>query len=109
MDLKMQISIKNMKNKTLKNVVVLEHIPPLIREVKDFGTMKGEIVKIKGKRYIKWVIDELKPKEELFLSYKVRTSLEVIGDLVFDPTEVRYMDNDKEKTVKSNVLIVSTE
>ncbi len=109
MDLKMQISVKNMKNKTLKNVIVLERIPTLIREVKEFGTMKGEIVKIKGKRYIRWTIDELKPKEEVFLSYKVRTSLEVIGDLVFDPTEVKFEDNGKEKTVKSNILIVSTE
>ncbi len=109
MDLKMQISVKNMKNKTLKNITVLEHIPALVREVKEFGTMKGEIVKIKGKRYIKWTIDELKPKEEIFLSYKVRTSLEVIGDLVFDPTEVKFKDNGKEKNVKSNVLIVSTE
>ncbi len=109
MDLKLQISVKNTKNKTLKNIVVLEHIPTLVREVKEFGTMKGEIVKIKGKRYIKWTIDELKPKEEIFLSYKVRTSLEVIGDLVFDPTEIKFKDNDREKVIKSNLLIISVE
>ena len=109
MDLKIQISVRNMKNKTIKDVVVLEHIPTLVREVKEFGTMKGEVVKIKGKRYIKWVIDELKPKEEIFLSYKVRTSLEVIGDLAFDPTIVKFKYNGKDKEFKSNVLIISTE
>ena len=109
MDMKMQIRLKNTRGREIKNVEVLEHIPPLVREVKEFGTMKGEIVKRKGKRYIKWKIESLKPKEELFLSYKIRTSLEVIGEIVFDPTIVKWKENGKEKEAKSNVLIVGIE
>ncbi len=109
MDLKIQIRIKNNKNRTIKNLTILEHIPPLIREVKEFGTMKGEIEKIKGKRYIKWKLEEIKPKEEIFLSYKVRTSLEVIGELMFDPTKVKWKENGKEKTSDSNVLVIAIE
>ena len=108
-DLKIQVRIKNKKNRTINNLTVLEHIPPLIREVKEFGTMKGEIEKIKGKRYIKWEIKELKPKEELFLSYKVRTSLEVIGELMFDPTRVKWKEEGKERETESNVLIIAIE
>ena len=109
MDLKMQIRLKNTRGREIKDVEVLEHIPPLVREVKEFGTMKGEIVKKKGRRYIKWKIESLKPKEELFLSYKIRTSLEVIGEIVFDPTIVKWKENGKEREAKSNVLIVGIE
>ena len=109
MDMKMQVKIKNTRGREIKNVEVLEHIPPLVREVKEFGTMKGEIVKRRGKRYIRWVIESLKPKEELFLSYKIRTSLEVIGEIAFDPTIVKWKEDGKEKESKSNILIVGIE
>jgi hypothetical protein len=110
MDLKIQIKIKNLTGKVLKNVNVIEPLPAFIKEVRDYGTIPGELKKKKGRKSIVWEIDSLNPKEERVLSYKVRTSVEVLGSVNFEPTEINYKDDKgTKKKGYSNVLSIEIE
>jgi len=110
MFLKMQVHVKNLSGDEMAQVKIYEPLPAFIKEVKDFGTIIGTEVKKNNKRTIKWEVDTLKPKEERIFSYTVRTSIEVLGKMDFDPTIVEYVNKQGGKIEASgNTLTIEVE
>jgi hypothetical protein len=110
MFLKMQVHVKNLSGDEMAHVNIYEPLPAFIKEVKDFGTIHGTEVKKNNKHAIKWEIDTLKPKEERIFSYTVRTSIEVLGKMDFDPTIVEYVNKQGGKIEASgNALVIEVE
>jgi len=110
MDLKIQLRVKNLSGKELRNVVVKDKLPAFVKEIRDYGTIPGKVVKRKGNKYVKWEIDVIKPYEERLFSYKFRTSIEILGRINFPPTVVSYKDErGKKKEEYSNILVVEIE
>ena len=107
MDLKIQLRLKNLTNKELLNVKAFDPIPAFIKEVRDYGTIPGKIKKREGRKVVEWDVGDLKPKEERVFSYKVRTSLEVLGNINFTPAEVEFSDEKGKGSAKSNVLTIA--
>ncbi len=107
MDLKIQLRLKNLTNNDISNVKVFDPIPSFIKEVRDYGTIPGKIKKKEGRKVVEWDIDNLKPKEERVFSYKVRTSLEVLGNINFPATEVEFSDEKGLVKEKSNILTIA--
>jgi hypothetical protein len=110
MDLKIQLKVKNLTNDNLTNVKIIEPIPAFAKEIKDFGTVPGTLtVHNKGKA-IKWELDHLKSKEERIFSYRIRTSVEVIGRMSFSPAVMKYTTPRGESLEEtSNILAVEVE
>ena len=72
--------------------------------------MPGHVVSKQGMKAVKWELDTLKAKEERIFSYKIRTSVEVIGKMNFPPTTIDYVNFKGEKTQESsNVLTVEVD
>jgi hypothetical protein len=110
MDLKLQVHIKNLTNSEMKNVKIYDFLPAFIKEIREFGTVPGTVTTKDRQKAVKWELEHLKPKEERIFSYKVRTSIEVLGNMNFPPTTVEYKDaNNKEQQESSNVLTVEVE
>lgn len=109
MDLNIQIRIKGL-SKELKNLKIYEPIPPFIKEIKGYGTVVGKVVKKGKKRFVYWEIEKLKQNEERVFSYKARTSIEVLGKILFKPTKVSFKDEKGRKIEEtSNVLAIEVE
>jgi hypothetical protein len=110
MDLKIQLKVKNLTNGNLTNVRLIEPLPAFAKEIKDFGTVPGTLtVHNKGKA-VKWELDHLKSKEERIFSYRIRTSVEVIGRMSFPPAVMKYTTANGESLEEtSNILAVEVE
>ena len=110
MDLKIQVRIRNLTGNVLKHVKIYDPLPAFIKEVRDYGTIPGEVKKKGKEKVVTWEIDSLNPKEERVLSYKVRTSIEVLGSVNFKPAKVEYRDEKGEKKIDySNILSIEIE
>ncbi len=107
MDLKIQLRLKNLTNEEMMDVKVFDPIPSFIKEIRDYGTVPGSVKKKDGKKVVAWEIDNLKPKEERVFSYKIRTSIEVLGDINFPPTLVEFTDKKGKDKESSNILTIS--
>ncbi len=107
MDLKIQLRLKNLTNEEMTDVKVFDPIPSFIKEIRDYGTVPGSVKKKDGKKVVSWEIDNLKPKEERVFSYKIRTSIEVLGDINFPPTLVEFTDKKGKDKESSNILTIS--
>ncbi|MDD5182483.1 MAG: hypothetical protein PHC66_04960 [Candidatus Nanoarchaeia archaeon] len=110
MDLKLQVHVKNLTNGEMKNVKIYDFLPAFIKEIREFGTVPGTVTTKDRQKAVKWELEHLKPKEERIFSYKVRTSVEVLGNMNFPPTTVEYKDaKGVERQESSNVLTVEVE
>ena len=110
MDLKLQIHVKNLTGNEMKNIKVYDFLPAFIKEIREFGTVPGIVTTKDRQKAVKWELEHLKPKEERIFSYKVRTSVEVLGNMNFPPTMIEYKDaRNQERQETSNVLTVEVE
>lgn len=91
MDLKVQVHVRNLSNQHYRHVRIKEPLGAYVKEVKEFGTAAGQVEVEHKKKIIVWEVEELKPKEERVFNYKIRTSVEVLGQINFAPTVVEYV------------------
>ncbi len=110
MDLKIQLRIKNLSGSELRNVKIYDPLPAFIKEVRDYGTIPGKVTRKAKQRVVLWELEKINPKEERVVSYKVRTSLEVLGKVLFKPAKIEYKDEKGMKQEEaSNVLALEIE
>jgi len=109
-DLKIQVRVKNLSGAPYKDVSVTEMLPAFVKEIKEFGTAKGSVEKHGKHNVIVWKLIELMPHEERVFSYKVRTSVEIIGKMIFPTTIVSFLDSNGQKhREESGPLIVEVQ
>lgn len=76
------VSIKNRTNTEMKNVKVEDMIPKPLKLVRDFGTViPNSLVNAKNGTKLAWKFDTLAPKEEIIITYQVKSSMHVVGNL----------------------------
>lgn len=80
-EVSISIHVKNRSRKPIKNIVVKDFIPAVVKLVRSFDTLKPEIKPKQGGLDLIWKIKRIKPREELIITYKIKPSIEVIGEL----------------------------
>lgn len=81
MSFKAVLNILNVSSNKIHQLKLKEYLPTIITDVYDFGPLKGD-VKNKGRaKIIEWNIKNLKPKENVIISYRVKTKVGFIGEL----------------------------
>jgi hypothetical protein len=107
LSMKTLVRIKNMSNRVLRDVEILDPLPTFADKIGRFGTIKGKMEERGYSRYIKWILDEIKPREDIVLSYFVTTKVGLIGSYNLNPSVVEFMLDKKLYIVKSNRVIVN--
>ncbi|MCG2717335.1 MAG: hypothetical protein L6408_00670 [Nanoarchaeota archaeon] len=106
-EIKILIHIVNRTPRPIRDVKVVDILPNLLKVEKEFGTIKP--VKIqKGEKMsrIIWNIDELEPKEERIISYKVKPGIHILGRIVLPAALIRYRTKERKIIdVKSNKVV----
>lgn len=103
-----RLNIKNTSGSKLENVRIFETIPTIAEYVKEekLGVTAPASIRqydITGTR-LEWVFDELGPREERVITYKMISKLKVLGKFKVKPTEASYMKKGKLKTCFSDSL-----
>ncbi len=104
LDIQFRITVKNVTLHKLTDIRIIEQLPAYIKSVHEFGHLKPEYEDQK----LKWRIDNLRPKEEIMVSYKVKGRIEIIGNLFFPPSRVYFKDKDSVYLRASNTVGVRT-
>ncbi|MEM5831799.1 MAG: hypothetical protein QXT38_00600 [Candidatus Aenigmatarchaeota archaeon] len=87
---KIKIFIKNSSRKRMKNIEISDFVPSLFSIV-EFETLKPQVKKSKDGYDLVWKIRELKPKEELIISYKIKPLIEIIGEIKLPKPKIKYV------------------
>jgi hypothetical protein len=101
---KVGIRVKNISIKRLRDVRIIEDLPVYAKKAGGFGTIKGQVDKDKG--LIVFDVGSLDPKEEVMVSYALKTDVELIGRVSLPPSKVKYVFNRKVKSVSSNTPVI---
>ncbi len=90
-EFKVLLHLKNMTNKTIKDVSVVDVLPKLIQPKTNFGTLHPNGIE-RGDKGIRmmWKIPELVSGEERIISYEVEAQFQVIGDISLPNSTVKY-------------------
>jgi len=100
---KISIKLKNISLKKLKNLRIIEPLPVYVKGIGEFGSIKGLVDK--KKREVTWQSEMLKPKEELRITYKFKTGVELLGDVMLPPAVVKYSVKRRVLEAKSNTPV----
>ena len=106
-EIKISLSIKNKSRKPLKNVIVKDFVPSLVKVLKDFDTLVPEIKKKDIGTELIWKIKEIKPKEERILTYKIKPVIEVLGELKLPKAHFTFeTKKGKRERIASKTMII---
>jgi len=110
LNMKIRIKIRNVSLGELRNVRVVERLPFFVNAVYEFGSIKGNVDVTEGRKKLYWNINSLKKSEEVILTYKIKSRIELIGELILPPAEV-YVEDRKGKVYlrKSNTITIKTQ
>jgi len=105
-DLKVKVLVKNRTRRLIKNIRIIDKIPSIaeVVEKEHLGTIKPSKIIKHGKKgtIIKWDIEGFEPYEERILSYKIKSTLRIVGGMSLPSVKARFEDNGKERTTTSN-------
>jgi hypothetical protein len=87
--LSIELALKNKTGKAQKNITLEDHVPVPFLLSREFGTISPTAIKKqKDKLVVLWKFDELLPHEERVLSYKIKSKLQVEGELIIPAARV---------------------
>jgi hypothetical protein len=95
---KIYIKLRNNSKSTMKDVEVVEEVPPMLKVESGIG-LGFEERKIGKKRYLIWTIKEVKPDEEVIMGYIASPLVEIIS-LDLPKTKATFID---EKGIKKTL------
>lgn len=109
MEVKVQIMVHNISRTPFFNFKIVEHLPPLVSAVAGIKALNGEVIVRGGQKKIKWHIDEIRQDEQVMITYKMKTKIEILGKVMIPPTYILFeKENGKTFERKSNVVELQT-
>lgn len=98
---KVGIGVRNVSMKSVHEVKIVEDLPLFAKKAGGFGSIKGDIDRKRG--VINFWVGRLDPKEEVLISYKFKTDVELLGRVSLPPVTVKYRTKDRKlRVVKSS-------
>ncbi len=105
-ELKVLIHLKNITNHKLTNVNIIDIVPKLAEHIRqpEQGTLEPSKILLHDKKgtILKWNIHEIEPGEERIITYKMKSSLSIIGGVSLPSIVAKFYSNEIERTTKSN-------
>ncbi len=109
-EIKITLSVKNKGRREMRNVRVVDKVPPIARVLKKFDTLPPTKIKAsKEGTVLEWRFRKLKPKEERILTYYIRPVVDVIGELKLPAAILEAGKKGKKKIIKSGTVSIKSE
>jgi hypothetical protein len=103
------LEVKNRTRHTLRDVYVRDFLPAFATVVDRFETVKPMVRKVPDGTEIIWKFDSLRSMDERVLTYRIKPTMEILGEIKLPRASMRYADKKKElkrvisKSVSINV------
>lgn len=103
---KLSLTIRNLTDQTMKNVVVIDQLP-IMAHPTHYETIKASAVKKKKDGVqVEWDIGDLKPLEERVIQYEFATKFGIVGTIDLRSAEVRFtLPDGRRQSMKSNETV----
>jgi hypothetical protein len=102
---KIKLSVKNKTNQLQNNVTLEDYVPVPFGLSREFGTIKPDAIKkSKSKLTLTWKFEELLPKEERIVSYKMKSTMEIVGKITIPPACIKQKNGKKSIQVFSKIF-----
>ena len=101
------LEVKNRTRHTIHDVYVRDFLPPFATIVERFETVKPVVRKVSGGTEVIWKFDLLRSMDERVLTYRIKPTMEVLGEIKLPRAIIRYSDKKKQlkKVISKSVSI----
>lgn len=96
---KIVLRIRNTTSKRLSEVEIVDRVPKFVHEI---GAFSAKAILNKERRTVRWELPEIAAGEEVVISYKVRSRLQLVGEISIPPFELKCKVNGKAYSLESN-------
>ncbi len=97
-DIKIRLYIRNRSNKSLYNINVSDMLPRITEfvESKSVGSIKPTKITKTSKKgtILNWHFDVLEGLEERIITYKIRSTLRIVGDITLPNSRVKFENSE---------------
>ena len=101
------LEVKNRGRKEIKNVVVVDYVPSIMKVVEKFETLRPMIRKIRGGTQLVWKLGTLSPGDERIITYRVKPIVDILGTIRLPKAYIKYSGKKGEvKKVLSKTLFL---
>ncbi|MGV8150639.1 MAG: hypothetical protein ACP5NV_02830 [Candidatus Woesearchaeota archaeon] len=109
-DIKIRLHIKNRSGKTIRNIKIIDKYPKLTTLVEDssLGVLKPTKLTSTDKSHnlLSWNLEVLDPYEERLIVYKLKSSLNIVGNVSLPPSKIRFHTATGERSYVSNSVVL---
>ncbi len=105
--IKIRLTLKNNSYNEQRDIILQDVIPAPLKVTRDdFGSRRPSAVKrIRNKTVLIWKFNKLEPKDEIVLSYGMKSSMEVIGKVTLPPSMASQKKGKKTTRTFSKVVV----
>ena len=101
--LRVNLTIKNHSHKAQQNVLLEDFVPTPMRLQKEFGTVHPALIKkAGGSMRVVWKFNTIYPGEERVVSYDLKSTLPILGNVVLPEAKLKAKVNNRVKVYVSN-------
>lgn len=106
-EISITLEVKNRTRHVIHDVYVRDFLPSFATVVDKFDTLKPMLRKAAGGTEIIWKFDSLGSMDERVLRYRIRPTMEILGEIKLPRAMIRYSDGKKElrKVVSKSISI----
>lgn len=101
------LDVRNKSNHMLKDVYVKDYVPSIAKVVEKFETLKPILRRAGPGTQLVWKIDQLRPREERILNYRIKPTMEIVGQIKLPRAYMSFTDKKKQikKSVSKSLLV----
>jgi hypothetical protein len=101
------LEVRNRTRHPIRDVYVRDFLPNFATVVEKFETVKPTVRKVAGGTEIIWKFDSLKSMDERVLTYRIKPTMEILGEIRLPKAMIRYSDKKKQlkKVISKSVSI----
>jgi len=101
------LEVRNRTRHTLHDVYVRDFLPTFGTVVDKFETVKPVVRKVPGGTEVIWKFDSLRSMDERVLTYRIKPTMEILGEIKLPKAMIRYSDNKKQikKVISKSISI----
>jgi hypothetical protein len=101
------LEVRNRTRHIIRDVYVRDFLPSFATVVEKFETVKPSIRKVAGGTEIVWKLDNLRSMDERVLTYRIKPTMEILGEIKLPKAIIKYSDKKKQlkKVISKSVSI----
>lgn len=96
------LEVKNRALHEIKDVEIVDVIPPIARVVDRFDTLRPKAKRVPGGIELRWAFGAMKAGEERVVTYRIKPVVDIVGHLNLPEAQMVFLDRQKIKRMSAS-------